>query len=91
MDQDFKVRLVTDLAASTLELGRELKDTAPRQAAHVVAAGKAYVTVADMLRTGTPRRRWVAPALRTADMHAGQAGVAPCAALLLNLLYGDRR
>lgn len=90
MDQGFKARLMTDLAASTLELGKELREFSPRQAAHAVAAGKAYVTLADMLRTGTPRRRWVAPALRRADMHAGQAGVAPCAELVLNLLYGGR-
>jgi hypothetical protein len=90
MDQDMKVGQLTDLAASTLELAKELRGISPDKAGHAAAAGKLYVTLADMLRTGTPRRRWVAPALRTADMHAGQAGVAPCAELLLHLLYGGR-
>lgn len=90
MDQQFKVDLITDLAASTLDLARELKDVSRPQAGHAIAAGKLYLTLADMVRTGTPRRRWVAPALRTADMHNAEAGVEPCAELLLNLLYGGQ-
>ena len=89
MEQAEKVALVTDLAASTVQLGMELREASPRQAGHAAAAGKLYLTLADMLRSGTPRRRWVAPALRTADLHNAEAGVEPCARMLLALLYGQ--
>lgn len=90
MEQAEKVALVTDLAASTVQLGMELRDSSPAKALHAAAAGKLYLTLADMLNTGAPRRRWVAPALRTADMHNAQAGVEPCAEMLLALLYGKQ-
>lgn len=89
MEQQFIVEQVTDLAASSLTLALELRETDRHGAANATAAGKLYITLADILKTGTPRRRIVAPALRTADMHNAQAGVEPCADMVLALLYGQ--
>jgi hypothetical protein len=88
MDQQTKVAQVTDLAASTLTVAMDLREKDKRAAANAASASRVYVTLADMLRQGTPRRCWVAPALRTADMHNAQAGIEPCADLVLALLYG---
>ena len=92
MEQTLKEKAdqVVDLAGSTLDWARLNKDADQHVAVNAAAAGKLYITLAGMLQSDVPRRRWVAPALRTADMHNAQAGLAPCAELVLALLYGQR-